>query len=167
MAFFHSGRVVLTAPADPDPGESGKYYVRLWDVASGRMVGQTGAHDRGVYMVAVSEDDRFILTGTGDFNFRGRNLQSVYLWDARTLRLIDQRGGQAWTNADRVSDEEIEHLLRSNGVRIRPPQTQAWAAERLGESVTAVMRASVSQEKHVPGTPHTWLPIVPTNAETP
>ena len=118
-------------------------------------------------MVAVSEDDRFILTGTGDFDFRGRNLQSVYLWDARTLRLIDQCGGQAWTNADRVSDEEFEHLLRSNAVRIRPPQAQAWAAERLGESVTAVMRASVIQEKHDPGTPYTCSPSSPPTRKRP
>jgi WD40 repeat protein len=167
MAFFHSGKFVLTAPAEPDRQQKESYFVRLWDVRSGNLLGETGPHEQGVYMVAVSDDDRFILTGTGDFNFGGRNIQTMYLWDARTLRLVDQCGGRAWSNADRVSDMEVDRMLRSNGVRMpqRPPFD--WQADRVGEFATAVKSAIPNRDNASGELPLTWLPIVPTDAETP
>ena len=158
---------VLTAPSDPDRHDERAYYVRLWDTETGELIGQTAAHDKGVYMVAVSDDDRFILTGTGDYNFRGRHIQSVFLWDSRTLRLVDQCGGRALTNADAVGQMEIEDMLSANGVRNAPRMAARWSADRIGESATAVVEAKGSREEPTLEAPITWLPLVPTNAETP
>ena len=164
IAFSHDGRMALTAPSEPDKTNRDVYPVRLWDVETGHCLA-TLPHARGVMWLAVSEDDRFIVTGTGDFNFIGRHIQTVYLWDSRSLRLVDQCGGRAMSNADEVSETEIRSLLAEHRVSLRQAPPVLWRAERERECATRVSRWSDPRDRHAPAM--TWLPTIPALAERP
>jgi WD40 repeat protein/serine/threonine protein kinase len=69
VAFSHDGRRLATA-------HEGDNSVRLWDVPSGRPVGEFRGHTQELSSVAFSVDDRTILSTGSD--------ETIRLWDAST-----------------------------------------------------------------------------------
>jgi WD40 repeat protein/tetratricopeptide (TPR) repeat protein len=74
VAFSPDGRVVVTAGANKEG--------HLWDVATGRPIGEALVHKGPVVAVAFSPDGKTVLTGSGD--------KTARLWDATTGRAIGQ-----------------------------------------------------------------------------
>ncbi len=70
LALSHDGKTILTGSRDNT--------ARLWDVATGRSIGQPLVHQDGVTAVAFSPDGKTVLTGSFDGMAR--------LWDAATGR---------------------------------------------------------------------------------
>jgi WD40 repeat protein/serine/threonine protein kinase/tetratricopeptide (TPR) repeat protein len=79
IAFSPEGQMVATACSDAS--------VRLWEVASGRLVHQL-QHKEPVYCVAYSPDGENVVTGGGNMDtFRGE----VRIWDPASGKLIASR----------------------------------------------------------------------------
>ena len=74
VAFSPDGRTVLTGSRDKT--------ARLWDVATGRPIGQPLVHQGFVEAVAFSPDGKTVLTGSFD--------RTARLWDVATGRPIGQ-----------------------------------------------------------------------------
>ncbi|MCI0682578.1 MAG: serine/threonine protein kinase [Gemmataceae bacterium] len=72
IAFSRDGKFFVTACRDK--------VARVWETATGKLLGKPMHHDAPVWAVAVSPDDRSILTGCGDPNGGG----GARLWDAAT-----------------------------------------------------------------------------------
>lgn len=77
VAYAPDGRSVFTATQDSMGYE---YPALLWDIATGRQVWRTTAHQGAVSSVAYSPDSQFVLTGGYD--------QIVIMWDAATGREV-------------------------------------------------------------------------------
>jgi eukaryotic-like serine/threonine-protein kinase len=82
VAFSPDGQTVLTGCSDMT--------ARLWDVATGRPIGQPMKHSGQLWCVAFSPDGKTILTGSAD--------KTVQRWDAATGQAI----GQPLTHPDTV-----------------------------------------------------------------
>jgi WD40 repeat protein len=57
VAFAHNGKYILTGSDTT---------VRLWDVATGKMIRESTGYQKTVNTVAFSPDDKFILSGSAD-----------------------------------------------------------------------------------------------------
>ncbi len=103
VAFSPDGKGVLTGGGDKT--------ARLWDVATGRPIGEALYHDDWVTAAAFSPDGRYILTGSRDKTARlwttpsplRGDVERISLWaevvtgmdldDTGTVRVLD---GAAW-----------------------------------------------------------------------
>jgi WD40 repeat protein/serine/threonine protein kinase len=74
VAFRPDGRVVATAAGD--------HTVRLWQAATGKLIGAPLSHQDAVGAVAFSPDNQTLLTGSDD--------RTARLWDAATGKPIGQ-----------------------------------------------------------------------------
>jgi WD40 repeat protein/serine/threonine protein kinase/tetratricopeptide (TPR) repeat protein len=83
VVFVHGGDAFLAA------GHDGR--VRLWDVASGRLLAQPVQQGSPINFIAVSPDEKTILTGAWD--------KTARLWDAATGREV----GTALRHSDQVT----------------------------------------------------------------
>ena len=72
VAFSSDGRRVVSGSQD--------HTLKLWDVASGKLIRTFEGHEEGVSAVAFSRDGARLLSGGYD--------HTVKLWDAATGRLI-------------------------------------------------------------------------------
>ncbi|MBI2263766.1 MAG: caspase family protein [Armatimonadetes bacterium] len=89
-AFSPDGRTLATAGGDR--------MVKLWDVASGRVLATLESHTNSVEAVAWSPDGRVLATGSWDNTLR--------LWDVRTgrsLRVLE--GHTDWVNSITLSPQ--------------------------------------------------------------
>jgi WD40 repeat protein/serine/threonine protein kinase len=75
MCFHRDATVVFTGSGRARAGEA-----RLWDLATGKPLGEALAHPAAVNAVAVSPDGSTLLTGCDD--------GMVRVWDAATSRLL-------------------------------------------------------------------------------
>jgi WD40 repeat protein len=84
VTWFAHGRCVVTSSEDGT--------VKLWDVASGRLIRTFLGHVSWVSAVAGTRDGRWILTGSFD--------RSAKLWDPKTGRIVRSlEGHSGWINA--------------------------------------------------------------------
>jgi WD40 repeat protein len=74
LAFSPDGKILAAAP--PRDGR----VIRLWDVATGKELGPTAAHDRPVTSVSVFPDGKAVASASSD--------GTVRLWEATTGRQI-------------------------------------------------------------------------------
>jgi len=162
--FSSDLRRVVTGPGERAARLENGFVPRIWEVATGQLLDSLPAHDGPVMLATFSEDDRFIVTGTGDFNFGGRVIQDVYVWDTRTLRLVDKVScPKVRSNASEVREDQVMALFARHGVRLPQKHKTLWRASRLNEFATALSRPGSGTAEEIVA----WLPTVASNAETP
>ncbi len=117
-----SGQRVATLQADIDEGEDPQHYLpkslefspdgqtlaalannnnarssrrlHLWDVRTGRHIAKTTIE--GFWDLSFSPDGRTIVTGNNSWRQRSAVTDTLYFWDARTLRHIDTVEHKVW-----------------------------------------------------------------------
>jgi len=73
VAFGPDGKAILA--------ESGDNTVRLWDIATGKPIGQPIVHPAGVRFPTLSPDGKTVLTWSGDMK-----AMEARIWDCRDPR---------------------------------------------------------------------------------
>jgi len=111
VAFSHDGTRLATAHEDDKA-------VRLWDLASRRLVREFPGHTDGVYSVSFSADDRTILSASHD--------ETIRLWDAATGK---ERGvhvghsGRVWNLALAPDGRTFASAGKDGTVKLWDPET--------------------------------------------
>jgi serine/threonine protein kinase/WD40 repeat protein len=85
VAFSTDARVLAVAVGGCPDGPPTSGVVKLWDVATGKIVKSLELPAPGPQCVAFSPDGKFLAAGLGHMKTDG--LGAVYLWDARTWEL--------------------------------------------------------------------------------
>jgi WD40 repeat protein/tetratricopeptide (TPR) repeat protein len=83
-AFSANGQRLLTVSHQPN-GDEMEGHVRVWETATGRLIGAALVHPRSVLEASLSPDGKRVLTACQDGKAR--------LWDADTSRVIGESMG--------------------------------------------------------------------------
>jgi WD40 repeat protein len=108
VAFSRDGKRFLSAGGGqwrgPEFATESDQIVRLWDAADSKVVRKMTGHQAPVWSVAFSPDERFALSGSGGYEFRGGSPfpagQALKLWNlASGEQVRDYSGHDNWVRS--------------------------------------------------------------------
>jgi len=110
--------------------------IRLWDVASRRLVKNLTGHKEFVSCIAFSPDGRWFASGTGGF-FSGNRPMELKLWDAKTWAFIGDLPGHSFRITSVAFSPDNQTLASASGdksVRLWDVASRTLRAELQGHA---------------------------------
>jgi WD40 repeat protein len=97
VAFSPDGKRILSGGGGGEGGQPGTdNALRLWEVATGKLLRQFKGHTNGVWCVAFSPDGKRVLSGSGNWVLDSTDT-SVRLWDVETGKELERFIGHTAT----------------------------------------------------------------------
>jgi WD40 repeat protein len=84
VAFSPEGKQLLTGGGDT--GEAGRGEAQLWDVATGKSIGDPMRHKRAIFAVGFSPDGKTLLTRERPLGYEEKGAEAAGLWDVATSK---------------------------------------------------------------------------------